>query len=183
MKQKELILLYSGGLDSTVLLELAMRDGVMPFCLLIDYGQFHKEELVYAERTCHNKGLNYELIHIDLPVKSKLTSTDESKYEGVSEWHVPSRNLIFIAIAASVAESRGTNLIWYGANYDDREHLFPDCYQEWVFQLNRLLERNGSVPIRVEAPLLGMSKETVQRLATIFNINEKEVFSGYGTER
>jgi len=176
---KKIILLFSGGLDSTILLNLALRSDMIPYCLLVDYSQKHVAELEYAKQCCNEKGIEFQEVQVrNLMVDSKLTGT-EVKYEGVSEWHVPSRNLMFISFALAVAESKGIDLIWYGANYEDRINLFPDCYQEWVYSLNQLIEKNGSKKIKVEAPLLGMTKETIQALAKIFNVNKENTFSGY----
>lgn len=49
-----------------------------------------------------------------------------------------------------------------------------------MFKLNELLTINGSSKIKVEAPLLGMSKDMIKDLAKIFNINPEEIYSGYG---
>lgn len=181
-EKSDLILLFSGGFDSRLLLELALDMGKNPLCVLIDYGQIHVKELDKAEKVCKEKELNFSRVKITLPVDSKLTNKVEGKYTGVSEWHVPSRNLIFIGFAASIAESRGIKTIWYGANYDDRMNLFPDCYQEWVHLMNIFLEKNGSYPIILEAPLLGMKKYMIEMLAKKYNIIKQEVHSGYGTE-
>jgi len=180
--QIDMILLYSGGLDSTLLLEMALQSGHVPYCLLFDYQQSHVEELEFAKRFLKKKQIPYSIISLPLPgVESALTGKGrKSLYQDVSEWYVPARNLIFVAIAASIAESKNVSLIWYGANYEDRINLFPDCYQEWIFQMNEILKNNGSRPIKLEAPLLGMSKDTIVSLAqNIFQIDSKEVFSGY----
>jgi 7-cyano-7-deazaguanine synthase len=176
----DLLILLSGGLDSALLLEMALSMNKEPFCLLIDYGQKHVQELDFAVQLCLKHDVQHETIRIEnLNVSSKLTD-GVVKYPGVSEWHVPGRNLIFMGLAISVAESYNIPLIWYGANYEDREHLFPDCYQEWVYKLNELLAINGSSKIQVGAPLLGMEKETIRGLAREFGIDDKQVFSGYG---
>jgi 7-cyano-7-deazaguanine synthase len=175
----DLVLLFSGGYDSTLLLKLALELKLVPFCVLVNYRQQHVQELDYAKNICLDNAVNYQVIHINLPTPSNLTS-EAKTYEGVSPWHVPARNLIFIGIAASIAEGLNIPLIWYGANYEDREHLFPDCYQEWVFAINKLLEINGSMVVKVEAPLLGMSKDTIKKLAFKYNITNEKVFSGYG---
>lgn len=181
MKEKhDLVLLFSGGLDSALLLEMCLSMNKEPFCLLIDYGQKHKDELSYGRLMCNKKGIDYHTVTIkQLKVQSKLID-GISIYPGVSEWHVPARNMIFIGLAASFAESMSIPLIWYGANYEDRDHLFPDCYQEWVYEMNKLLTINGSMKIQLEAPLLGMDKPTIKALAIKFGISNEEVFSGYG---
>ena len=177
--RKKLLLLFSGGLDSTVLLCLALDLGYDVSCLIFHYGQRHEKEVEFAKAQCAKRAINYTFAPITLPGSSVLTGQDK-QYEGVSPWHVPARNMVFTAYAASLAESQGIDLIWYGANYADRENIFPDCSQEWVYQMNKLLQINGSKIIKLEAPLLGMQKETIEKLAEAYQIDKNEIFSGYG---
>lgn len=176
---KKILLLYSGGMDSTVLLHMALNQGHQVQCLGFNYGQVHKRELSMASLMCEKMEVPYQIINIELPIRAKLLD-GETTYKDVSPWHVPGRNLIFVAIAASIAESSNLDQIWYGANYEDREYLFPDCYQEWVYLMNKVLAINGSTDITLEAPLLGMTKETILGLAKEYKINYNEIFSGYG---
>jgi len=183
MKKENLVILFSGGADSTLLLDIAIRLHYQPLCILIDYGQSHVKELDFAKTTCLRYDVSFQVITLqNLGVNSALTGNHSVQYTGVSEWHVPSRNLMFVSIAASIAESHGINLIWYGANYEDREHLFPDCYQEWVFAVNEVLKRNGSMKIAIEAPLLGMSKNMITQLCSLYKITNDQIFSGYGQQ-
>lgn len=174
----DVALLFSGGYDSTLLLMLALEMDMKPLCILIDYGQKHVKELEFAMNQCIKNKVDYKQVAVGLPTPSNLTS-EAKTYPGVSQYHVPARNLIFIALAVSIAEGLDIPLVWYGANYEDREHLFPDCYQEWIYRLNKLLEINGSAEIKVEAPLAGMMKNTIKSLAYKYGINEKSVFGGY----
>ena len=178
-KKYDLILLLSGGYDSTLLAKLAIDMGAEILCLLFNYKQQHIQELEFATNFCVSNNLDYAITQLSLPISSNLTENKKT-YEGVNPHHVPARNLIFLSIAASIAESKGIDTIWYGANYEDRELLFPDCYQEWVYKLNELLAVNGSMKIKIEAPLLGMSKETIKEMAKIFGITNESIFSGYG---
>lgn len=177
---KKVLILFSGGADSTLLVRMATSINLQPICLLIDYGQKHVAELTVAERYCKKYLLQYFKVEMKgLNIHSKLKDKPVN-YPGVSEWHVPGRNAMFVSLAASFAESEGIDLIWYGANYEDREHLFPDCYQEWVYKMNALLAINGSKPIKLEAPLLGLQKDTIRGLLEAYNVKSTEVFSGYG---
>jgi len=181
MVKKDLVLLYSGGLESRYLLHLALQLSLKPFCVLVDYGQKHIAELTTAVSICIQLEIEYEIVKLTIPkVESKLTGNFQTTYEGVSEWYVPSRNLIFVSLAASMAESRGIDTIWYGASYSDRVNIFPDCYQDWVVAVNKVLVKNGSKKIQLVAPLMGMPKELIQELAKIAGIKNEEVFSGYG---
>jgi 7-cyano-7-deazaguanine synthase len=182
VKQKEeVVILYSGGADSTLLLEFARLTGKQPFCVLIDYGQLHIEELSFAEKQCKARGLSYKIIKLSgYDVASGLTTGDKGIYEGVHSHNVPARNSIFLSIAYGISESLGIQEIWYGADWSDFEHLFPDCTQEYIGSFNKMLEKAAVRPIKVYAPTLGLSKELVIHLLQSFGVNEKDIFSGYG---
>lgn len=181
-EDKRVVILYSGGADSTLLLEIAKKIGKEPFALLIDYGQLHKEELIFAEQYVGKNGIPYNKVSISgLSAQSGLTGTGvQGQYEGVHTHWVPGRNTMFLAIAFSEAESRGIKEIWYGPDYSDREGLFPDCYQDYVYELNKLFAIAGSYPIKVYAPTLGLTKEMVLKLLESFGITKDQLFSGYG---
>lgn len=176
-----IVILASGGLDSSLLLHWASKITRMPFALMIDYGQKHVRELETAKKICDTLHVRYRVMKVDLgPVNSGLTGRGEGGlYQGVSEWHVPGRNTIFVGLAASLAESLGYRKIWYGANGEDRINQFPDCYQEWIHAMNQSLARAGSIPLELEAPLLGMRKTTIQELAMLEGIDIEETHSGY----
>lgn len=178
----KVLILYSGGADSRLLLELARYQGFTPYCVLIDYEQAHLEELVVARTILGKLKVSYHTVSLQyLEVNSALTGDGtRGGYEGVSEWYVPSRNMIFVAIAASVAESLGISTIWYGADWSDFDDRFPDCTQEWVGRMNELLAINSSYPITLEAPLLGIRKESVRSILKVVGVSETEYFSGYG---
>lgn len=181
--KEDLLILYSGGADSRLMLEMARSLGKSIYCVLIDYGQKHKQELEFAMRQLKENEIGYQIVSISgLGIESALTGTGtKGSFEGVSEWHVPGRNLMFVSVAASIAEMREIDTIWYGADYSDREHLFPDCYQDWVMPVNDVLQINGSKPLKLQAPLLGMSKEMIlETLETVYDVRENELFSGYG---
>lgn len=181
-KSKPIIMLYSGGADSMLMLRLAQMSGRAPFCILIDYGQKHIEELKYAIKQLSEYGVPYKIIKIyNLNVDSGLTGElNEGRWDNVHEMNVPGRNTIFIGLAISVAENEGIDEVWYGPDYSDRINLFPDCYQEYVVKMNELLSVQGSYPIKLVAPLLGMSKELIlEILDNFWGIKQKDMHSGY----
>jgi len=177
----DLIILFSGGADSALMLEFAKMMGKNPYCILIDYEQLHKQELSKARGYLDLRNIQYQTVSIkNLNVNSGLTGNGKSSYDGVNEKHVPGRNTIFLSIALSIAESKQIEKIWIGADYSDREHLFPDCYQEYYIKINELFKITGSMPITIEAPLLGMTKETVISILKGNGINVETIYSGYG---
>lgn len=178
----DLIVLFSGGADSTLLLNLARSINKKPLALMIDYGQLHIEELKFAKEFVEKNKFENMIIKIDgFNVNSALTGSGEKgTYEGVNIHNVPQRNTIFLSLAAGIAESKGINEIWFGANWEDYENLFPDCLQEYIGKMNNLLAISGSKPVKVYAPLLGMSKELIERLLISYKIDQEDIYSGYG---
>jgi len=154
----DLLILYSGGADSTLLLELAKIVGKTPYCVLIDYGQKHIRE-----------------------IDSGLTGDGFKNTSGVvHEMHVPGRNSIFLSCAFSIAEDRNIDTIWIGCDYSDAINLFPDCLQSYILEINNLFKVAGPKQIKVEAPLLGFSKDMVVKSLNHFGIGVDTIFSGYG---
>ena len=179
---KEIVMLYSGGADSALMVRLALMSGRRPHCILIDYGQKHIEELDYARKQLNALSLTHQTIKIDgLGVDSGLTGElTEQRWDNVHAMNVPGRNTIFIGLAISVAENMGLDEVWYGPDYSDRINLFPDCYQEYVVRMNEVLSISGVKPITLVAPLLGMSKELIlQVLEDFFCITADQLHSGY----
>lgn len=183
IKEKyDVVILFSGGADSVLMLELALSVGKNPYCVMIDYGQLHLQELDTAAIYLASRQIPWRTVEIrNLGVDSGLTGDGvQGTYEGVHEMHVPSRNLIFVGIAASVAESMDIDTVWMGADWSDYLNEFPDCKQEWIGRVDKVLEINGPYSINLEAPLSGLSKENILKLLEVSGIDIDEIFSGYG---
>jgi 7-cyano-7-deazaguanine synthase len=178
----DVVILFSGGADSILMLELAKDFNMTPYCVLIDYQQLHNKELEYAKQYLEKDQTPYRVVKLyDLQIQSGLTGDGKKgRFEGVHEMHVPSRNLMFVGIATSIAEDLGCDTVWYGADFSDFINRFPDCVQDWFGAVNKVLEINGPNPIKLEAPLAGLTKETIIKALTAKGITENEMFSGYG---
>jgi len=180
----DIVMLYSGGADSMLMLKLAKMAGKVPYCVLIDYGQKHIKELEYAKNQLEAEDIvvGYHVIKVEnLNIDSGLTGEQtEARWDNVHEMNVPGRNTIFIGLAISVAENMGLDEVWYGPDYSDRINLFPDCYQEYVVAMNEVLAISGVKPIKLVAPLMGMSKELIlEILKNHFDIQLVDMHSGY----
>lgn len=176
----KIIILYSGGADSRLILEFARELGKDVHCVSIDYGQ-QMPELQVAEELLKKLNIKHTKIEVkNLALKSALTSGEKGLYENVSIWNVPNRNMMLLSFACALAENEAVPLVWYGADFSDRLGLYPDCYQEWVVKFNELLKITTSNKIEVQAPLLGLSKQSVLGMLSSRGISESEYFSGYG---
>lgn len=184
MTKHDLVILYSGGADSRLMLEFALQLKRKPYCVLIDYEQKHIKELDFAIKQIENivTKVPYQIVKLhDLKLNSGLTGDLQSaRWENVHSENVPGRNTMFLSIAFSIAENLDIQEIWFGADYSDRENLFPDCYQEYVYKINELFKISGVKPIKVIAPLLGWTKDmVVDYLKKTCSITNSDMFSGY----
>jgi len=188
MKEKVLIL-YSGGADSRLMVHMAQQSQMEIHCLLIDYGQLHVDELDYAEMQLRRiKEDQYDLtwsrVRVGgLELDSALTGSGRQgrfgNEEDISIWHVPGRNTMFAGIALSVAENLGCNVVWIGADFSDRLGNFIDCAQDFVVTMDLLYSYGASYEIRFEAPLMGMTKEFIKNLLKQLGL-DADIYSGYG---
>jgi len=166
MPPKSPLLLYSGGLDSTVLLY-----DVMPAAaLFLRYGQTHSKEYDWAKWHCGKKKIPLHVITLPTLQGSSLTG-------GVGTFIVPCRNLIFLAIAANWAVAHGHDQITIGANATDRD-LFPDCRLGFLEYVRHAIKGSG-YEMRVEAPLLDMTKKDIADRAKFLGIKRSMVWSCY----
>ncbi|MGQ9587341.1 MAG: 7-cyano-7-deazaguanine synthase QueC, partial [Thermoplasmata archaeon] len=145
------IVLLSGGLDSSTVLATAQERGFDVVALTFDYGQKHKRELNSARRIAsHFKIKDHVVMPLDLGglLRSSLTrpsipippgrSRDE-RPSGVPSTYVPSRNIIFLGIAASIAESMEAEAVFIAANAVDFSG-YPDCTPEFIDAFQRMLD-------------------------------------------
>jgi 7-cyano-7-deazaguanine synthase len=178
----DLLVLFSGGADSVLMLEFAKELNKRPFCVIIDYEQLHSQELVQAYEYLRKEHVEWRKVRIKgLEINSGLTGSGEKNESGeVHEMYVPGRNTMFLSIAFSIAESMGIDTIWHGADFSDRLNLFPDCYQEYFVAFNDMLQWAGPKDIKVEAPLIGLTKENILYMLSQKGIMMEDIFSGYG---
>ncbi len=182
MDKKDLIILYSGGSDSMLMLKLALNLGKKPLAVLIDYGQVHVEELEFAQKQLKKLKVDRVVVKVDNPIiNSGLTGNHVMDMSGlVHEMHVPGRNTVFLSLAFSIAENEGIDTIWLGSDWSDRLNLFPDCYPEYIVKINELFKIAGPKEIKVEAPLMGWTKDMVTSfLYKRYSIMITDIFSGY----
>ena len=179
---EKVLILYSGGADSRLMLELAKRTNKTPVCLLVNYGQLHHEELSFARNQLNGISVEFHEVSINnLNIESALTGHgDKNMYKGVHSHHVPGRNTMLLSISLSIAEDRGYDKVWIGADFSDRLNLFPDTYQSYIVKMRNIFQIAGSRPIELEAPLMGMSKELVIEMLKSYDVGSKELYSGYG---
>ncbi len=88
-KNKMIIMLYSGGADSALMLKLAQMSGRHPHCILIDYEQKHIKELEFARDQLNAIGVSWQQITVSgLNVTSGLTGDlREARWSNAPRMH------------------------------------------------------------------------------------------------
>jgi len=181
------VLLLSGGLDSSTLLALAIRDGFEVYAMSFRYGQRHAHEIAAAKRIAESYGLAaHVIVDIDLRIfgGSALTAdiavpkdrmaADMSS--GIPITYVPARNTIFLSYALAWAEVLGARDIFIGVNAVDYSG-YPDCRPEYVSAYERLanLATKAAVEelsrIRIRAPLLDLTKAEIITLGASLDVD------------
>jgi 7-cyano-7-deazaguanine synthase len=97
--------------------------------------------------------------------------------------YVPARNTVFLSLALAWAEVLGADAIFIGVNFVDYSG-YPDCRPAFVDAFNalsRVATKQGveGRPIRIEAPLIGMSKSEIIRQGTALGLDYSLTVSCY----
>jgi len=173
-QQIKAVVLLSGGLDSSTALAWAIKQqGWECHTVAFDYGQRHKVELQASENVSRKLGVqDHRVIEVDLRSigHSALTADipvpkDEADHHGVPSTYVPARNLIFLSLAAGLAEAVGATRLVIGANIVDYSG-YPDCRPEFLdaFVKTALLgTKAGSEggDLQIAAPLIELDKSEI----------------------
>jgi 7-cyano-7-deazaguanine synthase len=173
VKTKAVVLL-SGGLDSTTALAWAIKKkGWDCSTLAFDYGQRHSIELQASKRIADFYHIqDHRVISVDLSVigGSALTSDldvpkDDAENVDIPITYVPARNLVFLSLAAGLAETVGAEKIVIGANVVDYSG-YPDCRPEFLnaFAQTALLGTKAGAQggsLEVVAPLIALDKSEI----------------------
>lgn len=189
------IVLLSGGLDSSTVLAMAKEREFEITALTFSYGQRHSKELECARKVCERMDVSEHIV-LEIPIGPLLDSalTDESASlpenrslsdmsSEVPSTYVPGRNIIFLSIATSLAESVGASAVFIAANAVDYSG-YPDCTPVFIEAFQRVVDL-GTVAgrkdglIKIEAPLVNMTKGQIVQEAVRLGVPLELTWSCY----
>lgn len=181
MKKKVLVVL-SGGQDSTTCLFWAKKHFDEVHAVTFDYGQRHRIEIESAKIVARMaEVLSHEIIELPncLVSASPLTSHNElEKYENAEQMEavignrveltfVPMRNMLFLTVAMNRAVALGCNTLVTGICQEDNAN-YPDCRE--IFRESFEVAANEALGtdrrFQIWAPLMYLSKAESVQLAT-----------------
>ncbi len=192
------LVLSSGGLDSTVALALACdKYGAQNVVALsVFYGQKHDKEIKASNDVATYYGVEH--IYLDLAkifeysdcslLKKNNTDIPEESYneqlkktngKPVSTY-VPFRNGLFLSSAASIAISKGCEIIYYGAHKDDAAgNAYPDCSKDFTESMAKAIYLGSGNSLKVEGPFVNMTKKDIVALGHKLNVPFNLTWSCY----
>jgi len=192
------LVLFSGGIDSTTCLAMAVEKygNENVTALSVTYGQKHSKEICSAKKIADY--YKVELITLDLarifsfsscsllegsseeiPLESYAEQLEKTGGTPVSTY-VPFRNGLFLSSAASIALSRNCSVIYYGAHSDDAAgSAYPDCSTEFNDAINRAIYIGSGEQLRVEAPFVELNKADIIKKGLSLNVPYELTWSCY----
>lgn len=195
----KILVLASGGLDSTVLLHKAVKEVGAENVIAMNtfYGQKHAKEMEYAKWQCVHLGV--ELHNVDLSqifsfnkdcsallAGSKMNIVHKAYSEQLQDLkdagqaptvtaYVPYRNGLFLSYAAAVALQLECDVIYYGAHADDAAgRAYPDCTPEFIEAQAKAIEEGTAGKVHMQAPLWNKNKTGVVALGLELGMSHEE---------
>ncbi|RLG09599.1 7-cyano-7-deazaguanine synthase QueC, partial [Candidatus Pacearchaeota archaeon] len=171
----KIIVIFSGGIDSTTVLYWSKKYFDEIYAITFDYGQKNKIEIDFAKIIAKKVGVKEHKIFkidlsqiggsalinkgIDIP---KNRSIDEILGGGVAPTYVPLRNAIFITIASAWAETLGIQNIAIGVHRIDTSG-YPDTTPQFIESIENMLNTGSKMAVegkklKIYTPLIDLDK-------------------------
>ena len=186
MTQKDSVIIYSGGLDSTTLL-YEERERVA-LAVTFDYGSNHAaREIACAKHHCALLGIEHLVIELGFMSRyfqssllSGAADIPDGNYDeaNMKSTVVPFRNGIMLSIACGLAESRGLKRVLI-ANHGGDHAIYPDCRPMFVDAMNAAMQAGTYEGVLLAAPYTNISKADIIRRGARLGIDYGATYSCY----
>lgn len=167
----KVVVLLSGGIDSTVALAEALGNGYQCLALTCDYGQSHGREINSATAVARHYDIPHSVIDITSAFKPNCPLTGHGSIPGdvatvPDATVVPGRNLVLLSLAIAHAESNAAGAVAIGANRDDLVG-YPDCRPGFITAIDEASRLGTLNHVGVWAPHLGRTKAEVVQIGHV----------------
>lgn len=182
------ILVFSGGMDSTVLLHDLLAKRRRPAALSFDYGSRHNpRELSMAAETCKLLGVSHEIItlsFIERLFSSALLKSGpdvpngQYQEENMALTLVPFRNPIMMAISVGYAESIGASEVFLASHSGDHA-LYPDCRKEFNEAFDLAVRLGTDHKVHLSFPFENLDKREIAEIGKSLNVDFSRTWTCY----
>jgi 7-cyano-7-deazaguanine synthase len=182
------VLIYSGGLDSTVLLYHLRNEGHEVRTLTVDYGQRHVREIESAGRIAERLGCEHRLADLrsitSLLGGSSLTSTEVQVPDGhyaeetMKATVVPNRNMIMLSVAAGWAIASKCDAVAFAAHSGDHA-IYPDCRSEFADALAAAIRLADWHEVTLIRPFVALTKAEIVKKGAALGVQFADTWSCY----
>ncbi len=177
------MVLFSGGIDSTTCLGMAVeqygREQVTT--LSVSYGQKHEKEIQASTVLAEYYGVEHLMLdlskifsysdssllqHSEQAIPKEAYAEQLQKTDGKPvSTYVPFRNGLFLSSAASIALSKGCEVIYYGAHADDAaRNAYPDCSSAFHRAISEAVFIGSGNQLKLKAPFIHMTKAEIVKI-------------------
>jgi len=182
----KVLVVLSGGMDSTVALYWAMVKHEVVGCVSFNYGSKHNDiEYLHAKRTCekldvpsHRVKLDFSLFESDLLQKGGDIPEGHYADPTMKRTVVPFRNGIMLSYSTGIAESMGAKGIVLGNHYGDHA-VYPDCRMEFIEPMAEAMFKGTYENINLISPFGYIDKTEVCRKGELLNVDWANTYSCY----
>ncbi len=193
------LVLSSGGVDSTTALAVAVdkygKDNVI--ALSVSYGQKHDKEIQAARAVADYYGVEQLFLDLakifqysncsllkqsteEIPEESYAEQLEKTGGDAPVSTYVPFRNGLFLSSAASIALSKGCQVIYYGAHADDSAGCaYPDCSPVFNEAMNAAIWEGSGHQLHIEAPFVNCNKAEVVKTGLALGVPYELTWSCY----
>ncbi len=188
MSEQKVIVLLSGGVDSTTALYHAHRTYAVVEALSFSYGAKHNDrELPCAQWHAKHLGVSHTTVPLNFIgeyFSSNLLKTggpipigsyDEKTMQKTV---VPFRNGIMLSIAAGFAESREASALVIAAHAGDHA-IYPDCRPEFMEAMENAIQRGTYARLHVLRPFIAMTKADIIKRGAELGVDFSRTWSCY----
>ena len=163
-----MVVLSSGGSDSTVLMFLTKREGHDIYPLHVNYGHLAENmEWAACQNVCRYLGVR-DPVRIDVSgMRSIPSGLTDSNLDIVEHAFLPTRNLIFITLGAAYAYSISADAVAIGILANP---IFPDQTPEFIKTAESCISTALARRVQVLAPFLSLDKREILKLARKYEL-------------
>ena len=197
-QNKKALVVFSGGLDSTILLHWAKQNFKEIEAISFDFKQnfqvnydankimFQNNvvELLYARDTAQKLNIKHHVIDVHF-MDAILCSMqkDAARFNGDIKNHqpktcMPFRNMMLLSITLSIAELNGADYILTGYQTQD-QHGYWDTTEKFVHLINEVSRLNPTAQPKVIAPFTRLNKSDEILIGKELNVDFAKTWTCY----